>query len=117
MTCKTRTDGVEVCVVEMVIYRRPSRSFWSVHACSTCPVAGDPSGVLDGTRGRRRPDRADRAVSGLPDRHRAVPEHRQGLRPRSEGLLRLPGPAWPGLARGTAGRHRGVRGLAAPSTT
>src|SRR6266508_3486118 len=56
-------------------------------------------GVVDGARRGRWSARAD-----------------QGVRPRSEGLVRLPRPAGPGLAGGAAGGPRRVRRVAAATT-
>jgi hypothetical protein len=78
------------------------------------PLSGTHKGhqCQEGVR-TRRPGRAAGAVSGLPDRCRAVPEHGPGLRIRPERFLGVPGGAGPGLAGGAAGGHRRVRGLAA----
>src|SRR6266545_2439298 len=73
-------------------------------------------GVVDGARRGRWSARADRAVPGLPHGYREIAEHGQGVRPRSEGLVRLPRPAGPGLAGGAAGGPRRVRRVAAATT-
>jgi integrase len=75
------------------------------------PRLGDT--IVDGARGRRRAGRPGRPVPGLPDRHRPVAEHGQGLRPRHERPLAVPRLPGPGLARGPAGRYRRVRRVAA----
>ncbi|MEU2006279.1 tyrosine-type recombinase/integrase [Rhodococcus sp. NPDC019627] len=53
--------------------------------------------VVDGPR-RQRACGTDRALPGLPHRHRAVAKHGQGIRPRSEGLVRVPSDAGVGVA-------------------
>lgn len=63
---------------------------------------------MDRAREQPRAGRADRALHSLRN-HRI----RQGVRPRSERLARLPGRAGIGLAVGDAGGRRRVRGLAA----
>lgn len=91
------------------ITRFPRRS----DAGSTSADARFDAGVLDGPRRRGRDGRSDRAVPVLSERHRAVAEHGEGVRARFEGLVRVPRPAGPGLARGAVGGSGRVRCLAA----
>ena len=54
----------------------------------------------------------DRFLAYLTDIGRS-PNTVKAYCPRSQGLLGVPRLPWPGLARGPAGGHRRVRGLAA----
>src|SRR6266567_2053357 len=86
---------------------------WRSHAGSAGGAARVRGGVVDGPGRRRCPGHTGREVPGLPDRYRALAEHRAGVCARSEGLLGVPGLPWPGLAGGAAGGHRRLRCLAA----
>ena len=86
--------GPGICLVDVVICRRPSRGVaggaMHVQRVVTPAFAASSRGRCSVTTGCRS---SRSSGTGVSDRHRAVAEHGQGVCPRSEGLVRVPRPA------------------------